>query len=88
MSQDTSPEGFEEYHARLRSMTYAKRARTMGTLSRGVRPMALLGLKWRHPQADEPEWRVRLVVRLDGRILRRGSTERCGRRRMSTVEDA
>jgi hypothetical protein len=36
-------------------------------LSRGVRELALAGIRERHPRATEEELRVRLTVRLYGR---------------------
>lgn len=36
-------------------------------LSRGVRELAIAGIREAHPEADEEELRVRLTVRLYGR---------------------
>jgi hypothetical protein len=67
MDQDTSPEMKEQYFAHLRAMTPGERARTCAALSSGVRKLALIGLRRRHPLADDHELKVRLAVRLYGR---------------------
>jgi hypothetical protein len=65
--RDTSPAQQDEYFARLRALTPEERLRIVSRLNRGVRRMALAGMKLRHPEASEQELRVRLVVRLYGR---------------------
>lgn len=64
---DTSPAANERYHELLRAMGPERRLETAMALSRGVRELALAGLRSRHPHADEGELRVRLTVRLYGR---------------------
>jgi anti-sigma factor RsiW len=64
---DTSPAADARYHELLRAMAPERRLEAAMRLSRGVREMALAGLRLRHPQADEQELRVRLTVRLYGR---------------------
>ena len=48
-------------------MAPERRLETAMALSRGVRELAIAGLRARHPNADEQELRVRLTVRLYGR---------------------
>jgi hypothetical protein len=66
---DTSPEQQEEYFERLRRLTPEERLNIVSRLNRGVRRMAMMGLKLRHPEASEEELRLRLVVRIYGRKL-------------------
>jgi hypothetical protein len=65
--RDTSPAQLEEYFARLRALTPEQRLQIVARLNRGVRRMAMMGLKLRHPGASDAELRVRLTVRLHGR---------------------
>jgi hypothetical protein len=67
MVRDTSPTADARYHELLRAMTPERRLEAAMRLSRGVRELALAGLRVRHPEADEHELRVRLTVRLYGR---------------------
>lgn len=53
---------------RRTSAPHARLARALA-LSRSVRELAVAGIRARHPNADEAEIRVRLVVRLYGRDL-------------------
>ena len=48
-------------------MSPERRLEAAMALSRGVRELALAGLRSRHPEAGEQELRVRLTVRLYGR---------------------
>lgn len=64
---DTSPAASARYHELLRAMGPERRLETAMALSRGVRELAMAGLRSRHPNADEQELRVRLTVRLYGR---------------------
>jgi hypothetical protein len=66
---DTSPEQQEEYFERLRRLTPEERLNIVSRLNRGVRRMAMLGLKMRHPEASAEELRVRLAVRIYGREI-------------------
>jgi hypothetical protein len=65
--RDTSPVADARYHQLLRAMPPERRLEAAMRLSRGVREMALAGIRMRHPQADEHELKVRLTVRLYGR---------------------
>lgn len=66
---DTSPEQQEEYFERLRRLTPEERVNIVSRLNRGVRRMAMMGLKLRHPEALEEELRARLAVRIYGREI-------------------
>jgi hypothetical protein len=67
MEQDTSPAQQEAYYQRLRKLTPVERLQIVSRLNRGVRRLAMIGLRMQHPGASEEEVRVRLVVRLYGR---------------------
>jgi hypothetical protein len=67
VKQDTSPAQQERYFERLRQLTPLERLQIVSRLNRGVRRMAMAGIRLRHPNANEDEVRVRLVVRLYGR---------------------
>lgn len=64
---DTSPAASARYHELLVAMGPERRLEAAMALSRGVRELAMAGLRSRHPKADEQELRVRLTVRLYGR---------------------
>lgn len=64
---DTSPSADARYHELLRALPPERRLETAMKLSRAVRELAIAGIRQRHPDADEHEVRVRLVVRLYGR---------------------
>lgn len=66
--RDTSPEADARYHDFLRALAPERRLETSMKLSRAVRELALAGIRERHPEADEQEVRVRLAVRLYGRV--------------------
>lgn len=65
---DTSPQADARYHELLRRMTPERRLEAAMRLSDAVRELALAGIRERHPKADEIELRVRLTVRLYGRV--------------------
>ncbi len=65
---DTSPTADERYHELLRRMSPEKRLEAAMRLSMGVRELALAGIRQRFPGASEAELRVRLAVRLYGRV--------------------
>ena len=67
MEQDTSSAQQEAYYQRLRKLTPVERLQIVSRLNRGVRRLAMIGLRMQHPGASEAEVRVRLVVRLYGR---------------------
>jgi hypothetical protein len=67
--RDTSPLQQEQYFARLRRLTPEERLNIVSRLNRGVRRMAMMGLKTRHPEASEEELRARLAVRIYGREI-------------------
>ena len=69
MQQDTEPAQQEAYFERLRLLSPEQRLRIVTRLNRGVRRMALAGLRLRHPGASEEDLRLRLFVRLHGRAL-------------------
>ena len=69
MQQDTEPAQQEAYFERLRLLSPEQRLRIVTRLNRGVRRMALAGLRLRHPGASEEDLRLRLFVRLHGRVL-------------------
>lgn len=67
MEQDTSPEAQARYHEHLRRLTPVERFRAALALTAGVRNLAMIGLRQRHPHASPEELRTRLAVRLYGR---------------------
>jgi hypothetical protein len=67
VKQDTSPAQQELYFERLRQLTPLERLQIVSRLNRGVRRMAMAGIRLRHPNASDDEVRIRLVVRLYGR---------------------
>jgi hypothetical protein len=69
MYEDTSPEMFERYLARLRAMTTVEKAQALDAMMVEGRQMAMIGLRMRHPQASEEELKLRLFVRFYGREL-------------------
>ncbi|MEP7125014.1 MAG: hypothetical protein ABJE95_29055 [Byssovorax sp.] len=64
---DTSPAADARYHELLRALTPERRLEAAMKLSRGVRALAVAGIRERHPAASEDEVRTRLTVRLYGR---------------------
>ena len=66
MSRDTSPEQMRRYIDGLRRRTPAERAQQMGDLCEGVRALALVGLRRRHPQATPAELDLLLAKRIYG----------------------
>ena len=69
MQQDTTPAQQEEYFERLRRLTPEQRGQIVSRLNRGVRRLAMAGIQLQHPGSSEQELRVRLFVRLHGRVL-------------------
>ena len=67
MHQDTSDAQLVRYHRLLRAMTAAQRVAATESLCQALRVAAMAGLRQRHPHAEEPELRIRLLVRLYGR---------------------
>ncbi len=67
MHRDTSSAASARYHELLRAMPPEQRLEAAMRLSRGVRELALAGIREMHPGATEEELRVRLTVRLYGR---------------------
>jgi hypothetical protein len=67
--EDTDARQRARYFELLRAMTPSQRFHRACSLSRTVRELAMVGLRERHPHADEHELRVRLVVLLYGREL-------------------
>ena len=65
--RDTAPGQDDRYHALLRARRPHERLEAAMGLSRAVRALAEAGIRSRHPDADDAEVRVRLVVRLYGR---------------------
>lgn len=66
---DTSDAADVRYHELLRGMTPERRLDTAMKLSRGIRELAISGIRHRYPQAAEQEIRVRLAVLLYGRAI-------------------
>lgn len=64
---DTSPAADARYHELLRAMPPERRLEAAMRLSRGVRALAVAGIRNLFPSADEQELKVRLTVRLYGR---------------------
>jgi len=64
---DTSRAADVRYHALLRAMLPERRLEAAMRLSRGVRALAIAGIRQTFPMADEQELKVRLTVRLYGR---------------------
>jgi hypothetical protein len=67
VERDTSPAASARYHELLRAMPPERRLEAAMRLSRGVRELALAGIREMHPEATEEELRIRLTVRLYGR---------------------
>ena len=66
---DTSDAADARYHELLRGMTPERRLETAMKLSRGVRQLAISGIRHRHPLASDQEIRVRLTALLYGRAV-------------------
>lgn len=67
MERDTSPAQQEAYYERLRALSPLERLQIVSRLNRGVRRLAVAGIRLQHPGASDDEVRLRLVVRLHGR---------------------
>jgi len=67
MQRDTSPAASARYHELLRAMSPERRLEAAMRLSKGVRELAIAGIRDTHPEVSEEELRVRLTVRLYGR---------------------
>ena len=67
MLRDTSPAASARYTELLRAMPPELRLEAAMRLSRGVRELAIAGIREMHPGVSEAELRVRLTVRLYGR---------------------
>ena len=61
-SRDTSVEAEERQLAVWRAMSDAEKLRVMDELCASVRHLAEVGLRERHPEADEHEIRMRLFA--------------------------
>lgn len=66
VSSDTSPEQLERHAAIIRAMSSEQRAAAFRSLDRGVRRLAMAGLRHRHPEASERELIVRLCAQVHG----------------------
>jgi len=64
---DTHPRALDRYHELLRAQAPHQRLAQAVSLTRGVRDLALAGIRQRHPGISDEEARVRMVVRLYGR---------------------
>jgi hypothetical protein len=71
MYQDTEPRQLARYIQLLRAQPPAERLRQAGELTDAVLHLAVLGIRQRHPRADELEVRVRLAELLHGREVAR-----------------
>lgn len=67
MTADTDPRSLARYRERLRALGPAGRIEIAAGLSRGVRDLAVAGIRRRHPGASEDEVRCRLAALLYGR---------------------
>ncbi len=56
----------ERHAAIIRAMTSEQRAAALRSLDRGVRRLAMAGLRHRHPGASERELLIRLCAQLHG----------------------
>lgn len=65
--RDTTPAANRRYHELLRARAPHERLAQAMALTKMVRELAVAGIRARHPDADDDEVRVRLVVRLYGR---------------------
>jgi hypothetical protein len=65
--RDTSPAAAARYYELLRAMPPERRLEAAMRLSRGVRKLAIAGIREMHPEVSDEELRVRLTVRLYGR---------------------
>ena len=68
-SADTSPEVEERVLARWRSMSPAEKLVEIDDLHRSVEGVARMGIRMRHPEADERELVMRLAALKYGRAL-------------------
>lgn len=64
VQRDTSAAASARYVELLRSMPPERRLEAAMRLSRGVRELAIAGIRETHPDVGEEELRVRLTVRL------------------------
>ncbi len=67
--RDTTARADARYHELLRAMSPERRFAAAMKLSRGVRQLALAGVRDAFPDADAHELKVRLTVRLYGRAV-------------------
>jgi hypothetical protein len=63
---DTTPEQLERHAALLRGMTPSQRANAFRAVDRGVRRMAMIGLRRRFPEATDRELVMRHVAAVHG----------------------
>ena len=71
MHRDTGSAAVDRYHQLLRAQAPHERLEQANALTQAVRELAVAGLRTRHPDADDQEIRLRLVVRLYGRDVAR-----------------
>jgi hypothetical protein len=69
MSSGTSPEQSARHAAVIRAMTEKQRADALRAVDRGVRRLAMAGLRARLPEASVRELVVRIFSRVHGREL-------------------
>ncbi|MEW5986472.1 MAG: hypothetical protein AB1791_07550 [Chloroflexota bacterium] len=67
MNMDTTPEIEEMIFAHWRATPGWRKLEQMEQLNRFARQLALAGLRRRHPDASDEEWRYRLAELLFGR---------------------
>ena len=66
---DTSPAQRDAYYRRLRQLAPRERAALLDRLCRGVRELAVAGIRHRHPGLSDSEVRRELAVRLYGEAV-------------------
>ena len=66
MSSDTSPEQLARHAALIRAMTPKQRADALRAVDRGVRRLAMAGLRARHPGASDRELVIRHFAAVHG----------------------
>jgi hypothetical protein len=64
---DTAPEARARLIAGYRAMSPARKLQCVAELNRALQELAPLDIRWRHPQADERELRMRLAFGWDVR---------------------
>jgi hypothetical protein len=72
---DTSAEALRVQFAALRRMSRSERLAMADDLTRLVRSLAWEGVKRRHPDATEPEWRALFAELVLGKALARRVSE-------------